>query len=130
MGCFLRDLKASFPGDAIPAICHLGIAGLLWVVIFRFLCKLSGIPWVAGFQERPVALRRLSFNQYVCLLGALSWGFAMCISSIVYNHLQGTLTNTAPHKSAVSIAFELVLWLAGGCLFGWMAWGANGPTVR
>ena|SRR5580658_4081723 len=105
------------------------LAGLLWVVVFRLLCKLSGIPWAAGFQERPVALRRLSFNQYVCLLGALSWGFAMFVSSIVDNHLQGTLTGySAPHKSPVSIAFELLLWLAGGCLFGWMMWGAGGEN--
>jgi H+/Cl- antiporter ClcA len=95
------------------------IAGLLWVVVFRFLRKPLGI-------KREGALRKLSFNQYVCLLGALSWGFAMFISSVVDNYLQGMLSGKpAPHTSAVWMVFELVWWLAGGCLFGWLMSGGD-----
>jgi hypothetical protein len=102
------------------------IAGSLWVVVFRLLSKPFGMPWPQKFQERKGALRKLSFNQYVCLHGALSWGFAIFVSSIVDNYLQGMLSGKpAPHTAPVWIVSELLWWLAGGCLFGWMMWGGN-----
>jgi len=36
--------------------------------------------------------------------------------------------NPASHVSAVWIMFELVLWLAGGCLFGWFVVGREPPS--
>jgi len=101
------------------------IAGLLWVVVFRLFSKLFGIPWPPRFQEREGALRRLSFNQYVCLFGALSWGLAMFVSSVVDEYLQTMSGNPASRTSVVWMALGLVGWLAGGCLFGWMTWGGN-----
>src|SRR5208337_4325640 len=102
------------------------IAGLLWVVAFLFLRKPFGMPWPPRFQEREGALRKLSFKQYVCLLGALSWGFAMFVSSVVDNYLQGRFSGKpASHTSAVWMVFELVWWLAAGCLFGWVVWGGS-----
>jgi hypothetical protein len=101
-------------------------AALLWVVVFKLSCKLLGIPWPSRFQQREGALRRLSSNQFACLFGALSFGFATFVRSVVDNYLQGTFSGKpAPHTSAVWVVSELVLWLAGGCLFGWMMWGGN-----
>jgi hypothetical protein len=91
------------------------MAGLLWVVVFKLSCKLLGIPWPLRFQQREGALRRLTSNQYACLFGALSFGFAMFVSSVVDNYLQGTFSDKpAPHTSAVWMVFELVWWSAGG----------------
>jgi hypothetical protein len=102
------------------------IASLLWVVVFRLSSKFFGISWPPSFQQREGVLRRLSFNQYVCLLGGLGFGVAMFVASVTDNYLQGKLLgNPASHVSAVWIVFELVLWLAGGCLFGWLMWGRS-----
>jgi integrase len=54
-------------------------------VVFKLSCKLLGIPWPSRFQQREGALRRLSSNQYACLFGALSWGFAAFASSVADN---------------------------------------------
>src|ERR1700730_2694916 len=102
------------------------MAGLLCVVVFKLSCKFLGIPWPLRFQQREGALRRLTSNQYDCLFGALSFGFAMFVSSVVDNYLAGPCSDKpAPHTSAVWMVFELVWWSAGGCLFGWMMWGGN-----
>ncbi len=101
------------------------IAGLLWVVAFRLFCKLFGIPWPPSVQQREGALRRLSFNQYACLFGALSWGLAMVTSSVVDMYLQGASAHPTSSTSLAWMASELAVWLAGGCLFGWMMWGGN-----
>ena len=103
-------------------------AGLLWVAVFRFSCKFLGIPWPTSVQQRKGALGRLSFNQYVCLFGALSWGLAMFVTFVVDDYLQGTSGNLAFGMSVVRIAGDLVIWLAGGCLFGWMIWGGKRQT--
>jgi hypothetical protein len=101
-------------------------AGLLWVVVFKLSCKFLGIPSPSRFQQREGALRRLSSNQYACLFGALSWGFALFVSHVVDNYLQGILSGKpSPHTSSVWMVSELVCWLAGGCLFGWVMWGGN-----
>src|SRR5208282_4350532 len=98
------------------------LAGLLWVVVFRLVCKLLGIPMPGRFRDRPSALRRLSFNQYVCLLGALGWGFAMFVSSVADDYLRGPSFSVRP---ASLLVFRLVGWLASGCLFGWMLWSGS-----
>lgn len=102
------------------------IAGLSWLLAFRLSSRFLGISWPPGFQQREGVLRRLSFNQYVCLLGALGWGVAMFVASVANDYLQGKLLgDLAFHPSAAWITFELVLWLAGGCLFGWLLWGGS-----
>ena len=101
-------------------------AGLLWIVVFKLSCKLLGIPWPSRFQRREGALRGLSSNQYACLFGALSWGLAVFAASVADNYLEGALSGKpAPHTSVAWIVSELVWWLAGGCLFGWMIWGGH-----
>jgi len=97
------------------------LAGVLWVVVFKLLCKLLGIPMPGRFQERPGAFRRLTFNQYVCLLGALSWGFAMFVSSMVDDHLRGPSVPVG----GLWVVFRLMGWLASGCVFGWMLWSGS-----
>ena len=100
-------------------------AGLLWVVAFGLCSKLFGIPRPASVQQPEGVLRRLSFNQYACLFGALSWGFAMFVIFVVDKFLQGVSGNPASRPSVGWMAFELVWWLAAGCLFGWMMWGGS-----
>lgn len=102
------------------------MAGLLWVLVFRALHRPLGIPWPPSFQQRAGVFRNLSSNQYVCLVGALSWGFAMFVSSVVDDYLRGMLSgNPVSHTAALWMVFELVWWLAGGCLFGWLMWGGK-----
>jgi hypothetical protein len=100
-------------------------AGVLWLAGFSLFCKLLGIPRPACFQQREGSLRRLSFNQYACLFGALSWGFAMFVIFVVDKFLQGMSGNPASRTSVGWLVSELVWWLAAGCLFGWMMWGGN-----
>jgi hypothetical protein len=107
---------------------HFGIsivAGLLWVVVFTLFCKLFGLPRPASVQQREGALRRLSFNQYACLFGALSWGIAMFVSEVIDEYLQGMSGNPASSTSVLSRALRLVVWLVAGCFFGWTVWGGN-----
>lgn len=101
------------------------VAGLLWVLVFTVSCKLFGLPRPTSVQQREGALRRLSFNQYACLFGALSWGIAMFVSFTVDEYLQGMSGNAASRTSVVWMALRLVGWLAAGCLFGWMVWGGE-----
>jgi len=89
-------------------------AGLLWVVVFSLCCKLIGIPRPASFQQREGVLRRLSFNQYACLFGALSWGFSMFVIFVVDERLKGMSGNPASRTSVVWMALQLAGWLAGG----------------
>ena len=105
------------PSFTIPIL-----AGLLWVVVFRLVCKLLGIPMPGRFRERPSALRALSFNQYACLLGALGWGFAMFVSSVADDYFRGPGFSARP---ASLLVLRLVGWLASGCLFGWMLWSGS-----
>jgi hypothetical protein len=97
------------------------LAGMLWVVVFSLLCKLSGVPKPGRFQERPAALRRLSLNQYVCLFGGLGWGFAMFVSSVVDDYIR----RSGESFDGLSLVFRLVGWLASGCVFGWLLWGGS-----
>lgn len=101
------------------------VAGLLWVVVFTLFCKLFGLPRPTSVQQREGALRRLSFNQYACLFGALSWGIAMFVSNAVDEYLLGMSGNPKSSKSVLSMALTLVGWLAAGCFFGWAVWGGN-----
>jgi len=98
------------------------MAGLLWVVGFSAFGKLLGIPSPPKFQKHSGALGRLTLKQYACLYGALGWGMAMFVASLVDDYFQGKLLNN-PVDSAVRIASEVVIWLAAGCLFGWTMWG-------
>ncbi len=100
------------------------VAGLLWVVGFSAFGKLLGVPSPTKFQRHPGVLRRLTSEQYACLYGALAWGIAMFVASLVDDYFQGTFLSK-PVVCAVHIAFEIVIWLAAGCLFGWMMWGGN-----
>ena len=99
------------------------VAGLLWIVAFKFLGGRLGIPLPTKFQQREGVLRLLTFNGYVCLYGALGFGIAMWIISVGDDYLQGMiLGNPSPH-AAMQRLFELAWRLAGGCAFGWMVWG-------
>jgi hypothetical protein len=128
-GCLLPDLAAelSVMMRHVPFLISI-IAGLLWIVAFKFLGRLLGIPLPTNFQQRAGVLRLLSFNEYVCLYGALGFGIAMWITSVADDYFQGTmLGNPSPH-AAMWRVFELVWWLAGGCAFGWMVWGGYRDT--
>jgi hypothetical protein len=57
------------------------------------------------------------------LYGALGWGIAMFVASVTDHYLQSRLLGHPAKMSAPWMASELALWLAGGCLFGWMMWG-------
>jgi hypothetical protein len=108
----------------LPFIISL-VAGLLWVVVVKLSCKILGIPWPTRFQRREGVFRTLSSNQYACLFGSLSWGFGMFLCFAVDDYLQTAFDNPASRSSIAWVAFELVWWLAAGCVFGWMMWGGN-----
>ncbi|SRR6266852_5731820 len=108
----------------VPFIISL-VAALLWVVVVKLSCKIFGIPWPARLEQREGVLRTLSLNQYACLFGSLSWGIGMFLSFVVDDYLQGIVGNPESRSSIAWMAFELVFWLAAGCVFGWMMWGGN-----
>jgi hypothetical protein len=104
------------------------LAGLLWVVAFVLSCKFFGLPLPRRELQRKGVCRKLSANQYACLFGALSWGIAMFVSSVVDDYLRSTRGNTVPipYMSVLWMALEvmkLAIWLGAGCLFGWIMWG-------
>jgi hypothetical protein len=98
------------------------MTGLSWVVGFSAFGKILGISSPPKFQPHSGALGRLSVKVYACLYGALGWGMAMFVAFLVDDYFQGKLPNN-PLDLAVRIASEVVMWLAAGCLFGWMMWG-------
>ena len=100
------------------------VAALLWIVGFSLFGKRLGVPTPSEFQQHSGALRRLSLQQYACLYGALGWGMAMFIASLVEDYFQGRLPSNLI-GSAGRVAFEIVIYVAAGCLFGWMLWGGN-----
>jgi hypothetical protein len=100
---------------------------LLWLAAFLGpFSKLLGMPRPATFEQRGGIFRKLGFNQYVCLYGALSWGVAMFIGSVVDKNLQVAFGSATSRMSVAEMAFELAGWLASGCLFGWLLWGLGG----
>jgi hypothetical protein len=102
------------------------IAGLLWVAaFFGLLMKWLGIPRPHQFREEPTGLLgKLGFTQYACLIGALSWGIAMFIASFLNHYLEGKMIGKpVADTSGLWIVSELMLWLVGGCFFGWVMWG-------
>ena len=103
-------------------------AGVLWVIVFSIVGKFFGVPAPPKFQEHSRLLRRLTFNQYACLYGALGWGLAMLLASLVDDYLQDKLFGNGV-ESVVRITFEAVLWLALGCGFGWTVWGSYRKEV-
>ena len=62
------------------------------------------------------------------MYGALGWGIGMFIASLVRDYLQGKVSINFM-DSAVLIVIEVVVWLAAGCLFGWMMWGGYREQV-
>jgi hypothetical protein len=101
------------------------IACLLWVVVFlRFLTKWLGIPRPNQLGEgRTGLLGKLSSAQYACLIGTLSWGFAMFVATFLNRYLEAKMTGKPVEVSGLWIVSELVWWLVGGCFFGWVMWG-------
>jgi hypothetical protein len=91
-----------------------------WILVVWVVCKLIDLPWPPKFHTREGAIRKLGENQYACLFGSLSWGLAMFFGSLVDHYLQGPQMNS---PSAGLIAIDFVVWLGGGCLFGWAVWG-------
>ena len=103
-------------------------AGVLWVIVFSIVAKFFGVPAPPKFQEYSGLLRRLAFKQYACLYGALGWGLAMLLASLVDDYLQDKLLSNRV-ESVARITFEVVLWLALGCGFGWTVWGGHRKQV-
>lgn len=103
-------------------------AGVLWAIVFSIVGKFFGVPAPPKFPEHSGVLRRLSFNQYACLYGALGWGLAMLLASLVDDYLQNRLLGNRV-EFVVRITFEAVLWLSVGCGFGWTVWGGHGKEV-
>jgi hypothetical protein len=104
------------------------IASLLWVAaFFGLLMKWLEIPRPHQFREEPTGLlEKLSFTQYACLIGALSWGVAMFIASFLNHYLEGKMTGKpVADTSGLWTVSELLLWLVGGSFFGWVTWGRS-----
>jgi hypothetical protein len=51
----------------------------------------------------------------------------------VDDYLQGMVGNPVARSPIAGMAFELMWWLATGCVFGWLMWGENrqaNPVVK
>lgn len=102
-------------------------ASLLWIsVVAGPLGKWLGAPRPASFVKRTKLLQGLSFNQYTCLYGALSWGIGCFLANVVDKQLQAVLGIASSRMSAAEVTFALLGWMGSGCIFGWLLWGLGG----
>jgi hypothetical protein len=107
-----------------PMADHLGefvVAGDL----FGPFSKLLGMPRPRNFEQGGGIFRKLGFNQYVCLYGALSLSVAMFLGTVVDKNLQAVF-GSATSLMTVGRNGVRIGWLASGCLFGWLLWGLGG----
>jgi hypothetical protein len=102
-------------------------AGLLWIGVFvPIVSRLFGVRLPINLRKRNAAIRQLSFGQYIWLVGVVSVGVGVSISSLVDEYLEwGFSGHWGLHASAASIVFHLAWWSATGAFFGWYMWGFN-----
>jgi hypothetical protein len=97
---------------------------LLWVgLVAPALMRAVGIPLSGGLWRRARRNQHLSKGQYVWAYGIFSYGIGMFLFMTVLDYLQWKLMGDAyMHRDAKHIFINLLIWLAGGCFVGVMAY--------
>jgi hypothetical protein len=101
---------------------------LLWFAMIMLLGRAFGVQLPFRIlRQRNAVSRRLTFAQYIWLIGVLGWGCGMWIATTLDDYLDWKYWGGSAHNlSAGNLLIHAVLWPLAGLLFGWMGW--NGRT--
>ena len=101
---------------------------LLWFAMIMLLGRAFGVQLPFRIlRQRNAVSRRLTFAQYIWLIGVLGWGCGMWIATTLDDYLDWKYwVGSAHNLSAGNLLIHAVLWPLAGLLFGWMGW--NGRT--
>jgi hypothetical protein len=98
------------------AVVVLGWWALLGVVSSWFGVHLKVFRW----WRRGKEITPLRIGEYVILRGVLGWGWGCFLAKHLYAYLSHSLLGRPLRPiSATDMLFELLIWSAGGVLFGY-----------